>query len=201
MKKILGWLCVIGGVLWGVKPIYDALFNGRRVNKGYIPSDPTDYISFIFPLLCISGIIVVYSLYKKEVRNSVMFLITALILNGLFHFFEIYYYDSELPFGFIFLFTSIICMMIGSIYLFLQLRRVEETTRSLSWTAIILFSDNFLLISLAFLTEFLPEKVTNPILAILSVSVGFIWAIFGLASLNLTKLNINKTQKSKKFKV
>ncbi|KAA9022039.1 hypothetical protein [Niallia endozanthoxylica] len=184
-KIILGWLCVISGLLWGVKPIYDVLFNGRRVNQGYTPSGPTDYIFFLFPLLCIGGLVVIYSLYKREVRNSVVILSAAVILSALFHFFEIYFYGFNLPFGFIFLFTGTICMMIGSIYLFRQLRTIILTANVLSWTAIALFLDNLLLIVLTFLTEALPEKITNPILAILMVSIGFIWAMFGLAVLKL----------------
>lgn len=201
MKKTLGWFCIIGGFLWGVKPIYDSIFNGRRMNQGYIPSDPSDYISFIFPLLCIGGLLVVYSRYKKEVRNSVIILITAVILSGLFHFSEIYFYGSALPFGFIFMFTGILCMIIGSIYLFFQLKKVRGKTSLLSWTAIVLFLDNFLLIVLAFLTEVLPEQITNPIMAILMVSVGFIWSVFGLAALMLEKQDTIKTQTSTNFRV
>lgn len=199
MNKILGWLCVIGGFFWGVKPIYDALVNGRRMNQGYIPSDPTDYFSFIFPLFCIGGLMVVYSLYKKEVRNSVIILITAVTLSVLFHFFEIYFYDSELPFGFIFLFTGTIFMIIGSIYLFFQLRKISGKTNLLSWTAIALFLDNCLLVVLAFLTKVLPEDITNPIMVILMVSVGPIWAIFGLATLKLEELKYIKNSDPKKF--
>lgn len=127
----------------------------------------------------------IYSLYKKEVRNSVIILSVAVILNAFFHFFDIYFYDSDLPFGFIFLFVGIICMMIGSMYLFRQLRKVSLTTTFLSWIALALFLDNLLLIALAFLTEALPEKLTNPLLAILMVSIGLIWAVFGLAVLKL----------------
>lgn len=201
MKKILGLFCVIGGFLWGLKPIYDAIFNGRRMNQGYIPSDLTDYISFIFPFLCIGGLMVVYSHYKKEVRNSVMILIAAVILSGLFHFSEVYFYGSDIPFGFIFMFTGTICMIIGSIYLFFQLKKVRGITSFLSWTAIALFLDNFLLIVLAFLTEVLPEQITNPIMAILMVSVGFIWSVLGLDALMLEKQNTNKTQTSTNFRV
>lgn len=142
---------------------------------------------------------VVYSSHQGKVKNSVMILIAAVILSGCFHFFEIYYYGSDVPFGFIFLFTGTICMIIGSIYLFLQLKKVDGNRSILSWTALALFWDNFLLIVTAFLTEELPAEITNPIVAILLVSVGFIWAAFGLAALRLAKLDmigIGKYRKS-----
>lgn len=188
MNKRLGWLCVIGGLLWGVKPIYDVLFNGRKMNEGYTPSDPTDYIAFLFPLLCIGGLMAVYSHYKKEVRNSVICLYAAVLLSALFHFFEIYFYDSELPFGFIFLFTGIFCMLIGSLYLFFQLRKIKPAACLLMWTAFLLFLDNLLLVVTAFLTEVLPEKITNPTSAALFILIGFIWAVFGLAVVKAGKL-------------
>lgn len=192
MSKMLGWLCVIGGLLWGVKPIYDAIVNGRKVNTGYIPSDPTDYISFIFPLLCLGGLLVVHTRYKKEVRSSISILVAAVILSGLFHFSEIYFYGSGLPFGFIFLFTGTTCMIIGSIYLFFQLRKMKGKSSFLSWTAFVLFLDNLLLVILAFLTELLPEEITNPIMVILLVSIGFIWAAFGWATLKLSdEISVN----------
>lgn len=190
MKIKIAWISTIGGLLWGVKPIYDALYNGRTMNTAYTPSDPTDYLFFIFPLLCIGGLMVVYSMYQEKVRNSVMILIAAVILSGCFHFFEIYFYGSGVPFGFIFLFTGTICMIIGSIYLFLQLKKVDGARSLLSWISIALFIDNFLLIVTAFLTEVLPAEITNPIAIILLVSVGFIWATFGLATLRLVKLEM-----------
>lgn len=190
MKIKLAWLSIIGGFLWSVKPIYDALYNGRTMNTAYTPSDPTDYLSFIFPLFCLGGLMVVYSAHQGKIRNSVRILIAAVILSGCFHFSEIYFYGSDVPFGFIFLFTSTICMIIGSIYLFLQLKKVDGTRRLLPWTALALFLDNFLLIVTAFLTGVLPAEITNPIAAILLISVGFIWAAFGLAALRLVKLDM-----------
>ncbi|MEH6946540.1 hypothetical protein V7068_05595 [Bacillus sp. JJ634] len=197
MKKLLSWLCIIGGFFWAVKPIYDALFNGKRWGEGYEPQDPTDYISFIFPLLCIGGLIVVYSLYKKEVRNSIMILISSAVLSGLFSFSEIYLYGSDLPFGLIFMLTGTMCMMIGSIYLFIQLKKVRSSTLFLSSTAITLFLDNFLLVALGILSDVLvlPEEISTPILVILFVSIGLIWSVFGFAILRLAKLDTINIQK------
>ena len=189
MKGKLAWLSTVGGILWGIKPIYDVLYNGRTMNTGYAPADPTDYISFIFPLFCIGSLIVIHSLYQKKVRNSVILLMASVILSGSFHFFEIYYYGSHMLFGFIFLFIGTVCMIIGSAYLFFQLKKVKGTRRLLLWSAAVLFLDNFLLIVTAFLSGVLPIELTNPIAAVLMVSVGFIWATFGLASLQLVKLD------------
>jgi hypothetical protein len=190
VKKTMAWVCVIGGLLWGLKPIYDAQVNGRKLNTGYIPSDPTDYIKFIFPLLCLGGLMKIYFVYKRNVRNSVMILLVAVILSGLFHFTEIYFYDSGLPFGFIFLFFSTISMIIGAMYLVLQLRRMKDSTTSLLvWCIFFLFLDNFLLVVLAFFTELLPVEMTNPIMAVLMVSIGFIWALIGMALLKVEDPN------------
>lgn len=171
------------------------------MNTGYIPSDPTDYVSFIFPLLCIGGLITVYSLYKKEVRNSILILTAAVILSASFHFFEIYFYDSGLPFGFIFLFTGTLSMIIGSGYLFFQLRNIRGRIDLICWTAIALFLDNFLLVALALFTEVLPPAITNPIMAILMVSVGLIWSAFGLAVIKLDKEDVRKIRKPTSFPV
>lgn len=181
MNKILALLCVIGGVLWGVKPIYDMLFNGRRMNTGYTPSDPTDYIKFIFPLLCLAGLVVMKSLYQKQVRNSVIILYVAVILTGLFHFFEIYFHDSDLPFGFIFLFFGTVGLIIGSLTMFIQLRK--RASRFLVWSVFLIFLNNFLIIILSLLTEVLPTEFTDPVLASLMISIGFIWALVGVAIL------------------
>jgi len=184
MNRILAWLCVVGGLLWGAKPIYDGLIIGRKLNTGYIPEDPTDYVKFIFPFLCLSGLMIIHSLYKKKVRIAVILLSAAVIFSGLFHFFEIYFYDSGLPFGFVFLFFATIGMAVGSIFLFLPLRKMGSNTSLLTWCTLVLFLDNFLLLILAFMTEILPIEITNPIMVVLMVSVGFIWASIGLALLN-----------------
>ncbi|HWL24507.1 MAG TPA: hypothetical protein VNR38_12305 [Ureibacillus sp.] len=187
MQKVLGWFCVIGGLLWGIKPLYDALVNGRRLNQGYIPSDPTDYISFIFPLLCISGLLVIYKLYKSAVKGSVIILIVSIVLSAAFSFFEIYFYGSGLPFGLIFLFTGTISMTIGSLYLYLQLKKAMATRDILSLTSLVLFIDNLLIIVLGFLSEVLPKEINDPLMLILMIFVGFIWAVFGFWTLKLDK--------------
>lgn len=187
MNKRLAGLCIIGGILWGVKPIYDALVNGREMNTGYTPTDPTDYIKFIFPLLCLGALRIIYNAYKKNVRNSVLILSVAVILTGLFHFFEIYFYDSSLPFGFIFLFFGLLGMIAGSLYLFIQLRKVKGTTNLLALAVFVLFLDNFLLVVLAFLMELLPVTISDPIMATLMISVGFIWALIGVGLLKEEK--------------
>lgn len=188
MNKRMAWLCLIGGILWGVKPIYDALVNGREINTGYIPVDPTDYIKFIFPFLCLSGLLVIYSRYKKKVRNSVIVLFIAVVFNGLFHFFEIYFYDSDLPFGFIFLFFGMFAMIAGSLYLFIQLRKIKGMSGFLTLPVFILFLSNFLLVVLAFLMELLPVTIPDLIMATLMISVGFIWAWIGMALLKVGEL-------------
>jgi len=48
MKKLYAVLCVIGGLLWGLKPGYDWLVNGREINTGYTPSDWI-IVNFCFP--------------------------------------------------------------------------------------------------------------------------------------------------------
>ena len=189
MRRILAWICVVGGFLWGIKPVYDALFNGRRMNTGYVPSDPTDYISFVFPLLCTAGLVALYARYGHKIKNSVILLIVSVWLSGCYHFFEIYYYGSGLPFGFIFLFTSILCMIVGALYLFIQLRKVGDAGRLLSWAAILLFIDNLLLLASGFLSELLPETLLNACMFILMIAIGFIWAVLGWGVLQVSPKN------------
>lgn len=193
-KKLFVWLCVIGGVLWGIKPIYDGLVIGRKMNTGYIPSDPTDYIKFIFPFLCLGALFIIGTYYKKVVRSSVIVLTLGVILSGLFHFSEIYLYGSNLPFGLLFLFSGTILLLMGALMMYIQLRKIKSRNRLLSLSVFILFLDNLLLVVLAFLSEAIEQKVLEPFMFTQMIVVGWIWAVIGLSLLKLEQItNEQKT--------
>jgi len=189
LKKLLGWSGVVGGLLWGLKPIYDMSIHNRRWGQGYEPTHFLDYIAFLFPLLCIGGLIVIYGFYKKAVRNSIIFLIVAVILNAGFTFSETYFYGSGLPFGLIFMLTGLLSTMIGTIYFVLQLKRASDSNLLLSGGAITLFLVNFLLVAFGFLSDVFPKDLVDFISETLFVSVGFIWSLFGASALILTNKN------------
>jgi hypothetical protein len=69
------------------------------------------------------------------------------------------------------------------------LRKISGTTKLLTHCVFALFLDNFLIIVLAFLTEFLPPEISSPITAVLFVSIGFIWALIGWALLKQVDQN------------
>lgn len=186
MRRSTAWLSVIAGILWGIKPIYDSIFNGRQMNTGYTPIDPTDYMTFLLPLCCLGSLFVIYARYKKQARYAVFILAGSLILSSCFHYFEIYASGSDAPFGFIFLFTSMLCMIAGSAYLYLRLRKIQGT-RMISRAAAILFLSNLLLIVISSLTEVISDEAATPIMFTLMVSIGWIWAAIGLAALKLSK--------------
>lgn len=178
---------MIGGVLWGLKPLYDWLVLGRRVNTGYMASDFTDYIKFLFPLLCLGGLYVLYSLYKEKVRKSAFILAAALLFNGLFHFFEIYFTDSEIPFGLVFMFSGTVLLLIGAGFLVIQLHGSKDIPRSLARVAEILFAVTVLFCLLPFVSGSLPEALLTPVMVALMLLVGFIWAAMGAVLVNIVK--------------
>jgi hypothetical protein len=179
MKKLAAWSCLVGGLLWGMKPLYDWLVLDRRINTGYTTFNFTDYIKFIFPLLCLGGLFVLLSLYKKKVRNSVIILTLALVLNGLFHFFEIYYVNSGIPFGLLFLFSGILFLLIGAIFLVLQLKGIKSILRPLFWLSWALLLNTILFCLLPFVSGGLSEEILTPIMVGLMMLTGFIWAAIG----------------------
>ena len=85
---------------------YDWLGLGRVINRAYPPSDPTDYIEFIIPLLCLGGLYRVTRSYKELLGKAPLMVSVGLILTGAFHFSEAYLIDSNIPFGLIFLFIG-----------------------------------------------------------------------------------------------
>ena len=179
MKTLAGWICVAGGILWGLKPLYDWLVIGRQLNTGYLASDWTDYIKFAFPLFCLGGIYVLYVLYGNKLRKALVILAMALIFNGLFHFFEIYYPNSGVPFGLLFLFSGTVLLVIGSLVLMRQLKANKEIPRSLFRLAFALFVVTLLFCVSPFLMGMFSEQVYTVLLISLMMGVGFVWAGIG----------------------
>lgn len=179
LKTVAAWSCVVGGMLWGLKPLYDWLVLGRRANTGYIASDFTDWIKFLFPFFCLGGLYVLFALYKGKVRKSVVILAAALVFNGLFHFFEIYFTGSGIPFGLLFLFSGTLLLLAGAGSLMIQLRGSQEIPRALARSAEALFTVTLLFCLLPFLSGSLPERILTPVMVLLMLLTGFIWAAMG----------------------
>lgn len=197
MKKWLSLLCLVGGLLWGAKPVYDWLVIGREINTGYTAFDWTDYIKFVFPLLCLGGVIVLLALYKKQVKVSAIILFISLVLHALFHFAEIYLTDSGIPFGVLFLLTGMITLLIGSTSLFLKLKKDKTIPKILYKLALSLSITTLLFCLLPlFVSQPLNDAIEAPIMVGLMMLIGLIWAAIGSAlyqiiSLGTSNLSLN----------
>jgi hypothetical protein len=194
MKKLYAILCVIGGLLWGLKPGYDWLVIGREINTGYTPSDWTDYSKFLFPLLCVGGIMVLFNLYKKSIKASATILTISLILHTLFHFSEIYMLDSNIPFGLLFLFTGLITMVFGSIILCRQLKRIQTVPRSLAHSALLLMISTLLFCLLPFVSMGLDDSIEGPIMVFLMFLGGVSWSAIGASLLSIVNSKSSNVQ-------
>lgn len=196
LRKLSAWLCFVGGMLWSLKPLYDWLILDRRINTGYVGTDISDYIKFTFPLLCLGGLFVLFSLYKNKVRKSVIILAVALLLNGLFHFFEIYYSGSAIPFGLLFMFSGTIFLLIGAITLVIQLKANEHIPRSLFWLAKALLVSTLLFCIFPFVQGSFSDELLTPIMVVLMMFVGFIWAIIGVVLIKIINKGSSDRPKS-----
>ncbi|MBY0098205.1 hypothetical protein [Mesobacillus maritimus] len=194
MKKLYAILCVIGGLLWGLKPGYDWLVIGREINTGYTPSHWTDYCKFLFPLLCVGGIMVLFNLYKKSIKASATILTISLILHTLFHFSEIYMLDSNIPFGLLFLFTGLITMVFGSIILCRQLKRIQSVPRSLAYSALLLMISTLLFCLLPFVSMSLDDSSEGPIMVFLMFLGGVSWSAIGVSLLSIVNSKSSNVQ-------
>jgi hypothetical protein len=179
MNKLYAWLCVMGGLLWGAKPVYDWLVLGRVINTGYTAFNWTDNIKFAFPLLCLGGIRILISLYKKQVRGSAIILFISLILNGLFHFSEIYLTNLSIPFGLLFLLTGTFTLLLGSILLVFQLKKERNIPRVLYHLALGLSITTLSMCLLPFVSPILNDTIETPIMVSIMMLIGFIWAAIG----------------------
>jgi hypothetical protein len=197
MKKLFAWCCVFGGLLWGAKPVYDWLILGREINTGHTVFDWTDYIKFAFPLLCLGGIMILVSLYKKQVKVSAIILFISLILNGLFHFSEIYLTNLSIPFGLLFLLTGTITLLIGATGLVFQLKKITTIPRRLYNLALVLSVTTLFMCLLPFVSHLLNDTIETPIMVGIMMLIGFVWAAIGgvlLRTISIMAPNITRTQ-------
>ncbi|MGI2328405.1 hypothetical protein [Planococcus sp. YIM B11945] len=187
MKTVAAWFCIVGGLLWGLKPLYDWLVLERTINRGYVASDMTDYIKFVFPLLCFGGLAVLYSLYKNTARKSVIILAAALLFNSLFHFFEIYSPGSGIPFGLLFMFSGTVFLLMGALVLVVELKRTKGVPRQLGRLAETLFAATLLFCIFPFVSGIFTDAAATPILVALMLAVGFIWSAIGFSLLKIVQ--------------
>jgi hypothetical protein len=195
LRILFSWVCLIGGLLWGAKPVYDWLVLEREINTGYIVFDWTDYIKFAFPLLCLAGVLVLISLYKKHLKGYAIILIISLILNGLFHFAEIYLTNSGLPFGLIFLLTGMITLLIGSTGLAFRLKKEPTLPPILCYLAFSLSFTTLLICLLPFVSNILHDAIETPVMVGLMFLIGMIWAAIGGALIRIVSLDASRKLK------
>lgn len=130
-------------------------------------------------MLCLGGILILLSLYKKHIKVSAAILFISLILNALFHFSEIYLSNSNIPYGLLFLLSGTITLLIGSISLVLQLKKETTIPRILYRLALGLSITTFLMCLLPFVSQIINDTIETPIMVGLMMLIGFIWAAMG----------------------
>ena len=185
MKIFCAWLGIIGGVLWAFKSGYDWLGLGRVVHRGYSPSDPTDYVVFLCPLLCI-GSVLAAALYNRTRHGvSQMLLAAGLLLNGAFYYAEAYLMGSDIPFGLLFLAGGSLLSLTGLTMLVYRLWRSNAAPRSLRGVAGALLVLTILFLLSPFLTESLQAEAATAITVVLAGLIGLCWSGIGVVMLSL----------------
>ncbi|WP_456277287.1 hypothetical protein [Bacillus sp. AK128] len=192
--KIFTWISLVGGLLWGIKPLYDWLFLDRVLHTGYQSSDPLDYVEFLFPLLCLSGLFVLVSKFKLKLTFSITLLTIAFVLNSTFHLFETYYSLSSVPYGLLFLLPGTAFLFTGALSLVFQLYKIEQNTKAIFYIAIAFSVSSGLLCLLPFAFFFLTEGVVTALTASMMTIIGFSFGSFSIPFLlksRKTKVNIS----------
>lgn len=179
MRKIGAWLGMLGGLLWAFKAGYDWLWLGRVINRGYLPADPTDYIEFLFPILCIGSLLAMAGHYRLRFGYSHLIAAIGLLLIGAFQYSEAYLVDSNIPAGMMFLFTGSLSMLLGLYMLLIKLCKAKTAPRSLIRLIAAQFTVTCLFCLSPFLTGTLPNDIATAITATLMSLIGFMWAAVG----------------------
>lgn len=185
MRKVYALLGVIGGLLWAIKAGYDWLGLGRVINRGYLPSDPTDYIEFLFPILCTGSLIAMTSYFRARFSHSQSIAAVGLLLIGAFHFLETYTFGLGIPYGAIFLLGGSLFMLMGLYMLLIKLWKARTAPRLLTRLVAALFVATCFFCLSPFLTGALPSGTATAITVTLMSLIGLIWAgIGGLQVMN-----------------
>jgi len=178
MRKMTAWLGLIGGLLWAAKSAYDWLGLGRVINTGYPPSDPTDYVRFLTPLLC-TGALYVLARRFRGLGKAPLVLSIGLLMTAGFHISETYFMDSNIPSGLVFLLAGNLLLLFGTLWLALRIKKEPSIPRPLLVLVIALF----LTTCLFCLSPFMSGSVSNDIATAITVSLmiltGMIWAGIG----------------------
>ncbi|WP_246943889.1 hypothetical protein [Bacillus pinisoli] len=192
--KILLWLSLVGGLLWGLKPIYDLLILDRRIYTGYPPSDHTDYVKFLLPLLCIAGLLMLAYKFHRPLTFSLTILTLALVSSSIFYYMETYQQFSDIPYMILFSLPGMILFFTGAFSLMVQIRRVADAQKTLFYLAITLTVLTVLYCILLPVGIFtLTEETLTVLMAITNMLIGFTFGSFSVPFLitRKTKLNIS----------
>jgi len=106
-----GASAVAGGLLWAGKTLYDTLALGRGVDQGYAPTDPTDWIRFALPLLCIGGVLAAGFVRR---RGWAACSIAGLVLIASYFAAETFLFGRSAPYGLLLLFPGFVLSFAGA---------------------------------------------------------------------------------------
>jgi hypothetical protein len=185
MKIFCAWLGIIGGVLWAFKSAYDWLGLGRVIHTGYPPSDPTDYVAFLCPLLCIGSVLAIALHDRLRFGISPMLLAAGLLLNGAYFYSETYQLRLGFPAGFVFLTGGSLLSLVGLSMLVNRLWRSNAAPRSLQGVAAALLMLTVLFFLSPFFTESLQAEAATAITVVLASLIGLCWAGIGATTIML----------------
>jgi hypothetical protein len=179
MRIFCAWLGLIGGVLWAFKSGYDWLGLGRLIHTGYPPSDPTDYVVFLFPLLCAGSVLAMAQHSRIRFGMSPVLLAAGLMLNGAYYYAETYIRDSGVAYGLLFLSGGSLLNLAGLSMLVYRLRQSKAAPRSLRGIAGTLFLVTILFLLSPFATESLQVEAATAITVVLACLIGLCWSGLG----------------------
>lgn len=175
------WLGLFGGLFWAAKALYDWLGLERQVHRGYPPSDATDYIEFIVPLLCIGTMAAVAKRYGAAAGVMPLVVSIGLGLTAAFHASETYLLHSSIPFGLVFFLTGHLILLAGTIVLAVRIGRAEDGRRPFSRCLYILFAAILALCLSPAIKDSLPGEAVTGITVSLMTTIGILWAALGAA--------------------
>lgn len=156
---------------------FDWLVLKRVINRGYPPSHVTDYLDFLFPLLCIGAVWEIAQRYGAAVGKAPHALGIGLACTAAFQFSEAYLTHSGIPFGLVFFLTGHLLMLAGLLFVGRRIRN----RGLLFWSLLALFISIVSVCASPFFTQSLPIELATAVTVSLMAAVGMLWAVVGAA--------------------
>jgi|GEM_PF-2400393 len=178
-KIFIAWIGTVGGVLWALKILYDAMVLERQLHEAAPPSDLTDYTEFLIPLMCISSTVLIFQRYRSQAGIAPYLLALGLLLTSGFHAAEAFLTDSNIPFGLLFFLFGSILVLIGSILLLLRLRQSDEASSWLKRSVFALCVSMFIFCLTPFVAGWLTYEIEKVVTLTAMVLTGLSWGSIG----------------------